>query len=496
MTKSQQASNLSGPKQTTHKPDGLFRLMILYLILLIVAGATFTIIAQPTEYWLDYGRSTSDLPWVSWLLSVHPLVFVTATVLYLFVLGLFLKKANKVAALIVWLVAILLHLRLTFFSLSGDWNQFFQSPGYLLTEVDYWLFVSFGVGASIILALGLRRLNQPRLEFALEVSNSVSGRFWTTVSLPSVWLFGLVVWLMSTTNFSDIGWRPVLSEHRPPAISSIEAAYDTNRQTAVLFGGEYWSEQLNKWIYVNDTWEWDGVDWVQRFPTNNPPSRAKHAMAYDPSREVVVLFGGLNEYGDLSDVWEWDGENWSQKLPSFAPPPRCCHSLFFDPQRSKIVAYGGIAGDYFYTDGWSWNGAEWEAIYFESTSPYASGHDIEYFPVEGYALLLPNLILQDNSWNTVQLDPAPDYRQHAEMAYIPETQQLILFGGLENEELYDDTWLLTADGWQQLDFDQTPPGRWGQIMFYDEVRGRIVLFGGTGQDARNDMWELWLTDEE
>ncbi|MBK8900197.1 MAG: hypothetical protein IPM53_03350 [Anaerolineaceae bacterium] len=488
-----QASNLSLPKQTAYKPGGLPTLMILYLILLIVAGVTFTFIGQPVEYWVDYGRSTSDLPWVSWLLSVHPLFFLAAVVFYLAVLGLFLKKANRTTALVVWLVILLIHLRLTFFSFTEDWNRFFHGTCCIVSEVDSWLWRVFVVITGLVLALWLRRLDR---QSAPEMSHPVGRGFWTAVSLPSVWLIALVVWLMATTTFNDVGWRPLVSENRPEAISSIKAVYDTNRQTAVLFGGEYWSAQLSDWVYVNETWEWDGVDWVQRFPAHQPSRRTKHAMAYDPIRGVVVLFGGHDTSGDLNDVWEWDGEDWVEKRPSFAPPIRCCHSLYFDPERGKTVAYGGLTGSYFYTDGWAWDGSEWEAIYFEGTAPQTSGHDLEYFPPAGYTLVLPNLTLQGNSWNTTQFDLAPEYRRHAEMAYIPETEQLILFGGLENEELYDDTWLLTADGWQQLDLPQSPPGRWGQAMFYDEVRGHVVLFGGTGNGGLNDMWELWLPNEE
>ena len=56
--------------------------------------------------------------------------------------------------------------------------------------------------------------------------------------------------------------------------------------------------------YYNDTWGWDGIDWIQEFPEDNPSGRRNYAMAYDSKRDAVVLFGGYN--GDfLGDTWEY-----------------------------------------------------------------------------------------------------------------------------------------------------------------------------------------------
>src|SRR5438874_3914689 len=65
-----------------------------------------------------------------------------------------------------------------------------------------------------------------------------------------------------------------------------------------------------------DTWEWDGTDWIQKTPATSPPPRECHAMAYDSTRERVVLFGGTDGSGFLGDTWEWDGTDWIQKTPA------------------------------------------------------------------------------------------------------------------------------------------------------------------------------------
>jgi hypothetical protein len=90
-------------------------------------------------------------------------------------------------------------------------------------------------------------------------------------------------------------------------------AYDAARGQVVLFGGSCSSGGLN------DTWVWDGANWVQKFPATSPPARWAHAMAYDAARGQVVLFGGTGSSFFLNDTWVWDGTNWVQKFPATIP---------------------------------------------------------------------------------------------------------------------------------------------------------------------------------
>src|SRR5690606_2683632 len=107
--------------------------------------------------------------------------------------------------------------------------------------------------------------------------------------------------------------------------TSFAMAFDSGRGKVVLHGGLSFSELVDledpeTWvdpIYWEDTWEWDGASWTQVETTGAPP-RFEHAMAYDPMRGKVVLFGGAT--GDSSsllshlvnDTWEWDGVSWTQ----------------------------------------------------------------------------------------------------------------------------------------------------------------------------------------
>jgi hypothetical protein len=99
--------------------------------------------------------------------------------------------------------------------------------------------------------------------------------------------------------------------------SGFGLAYDIARGVTVLFGGLQRERDENLEFVeqvLNDTWEYDGEQWIHVTPEQFPPARYGHAMAYDEARQVIVLFGGIDATGSpLNDTWEYDGDGWVQK---------------------------------------------------------------------------------------------------------------------------------------------------------------------------------------
>src|SRR5262249_14262812 len=138
-------------------------------------------------------------------------------------------------------------------------------------------------------------------------------------------------------------------------------AYDSNRNRVVLFGG---SDSFATTFFqgvpsLDDTWEWDGTDWVQRLPAHRPPARLYAQMAFDSRRGVVVLHGGLNypsyplQQEKLSDTWEWDGTTWTERTETPAPPAAAPYeSMAYDAARGVVVLST--------PDLWEWDGNAWK----------------------------------------------------------------------------------------------------------------------------------------
>jgi hypothetical protein len=66
-------------------------------------------------------------------------------------------------------------------------------------------------------------------------------------------------------------------------------------------------------IYADDMWEWDGTAWKQVNPSLVPPARENGRMAYDPTRDEIVMFGGYAGHF-LSDVWTYNPTTWKPRI--------------------------------------------------------------------------------------------------------------------------------------------------------------------------------------
>ena len=79
--------------------------------------------------------------------------------------------------------------------------------------------------------------------------------------------------------------------------------------------------------------------------------------------------------------------------------------------------------------------------------------------------------------------------QHA-MAYDDVHGKIVLFGGTNPTGGYSNqTWVWDGNNWKQMHPEVSPPARYGHAMVYDSVSKKIVMFGGYGEYAEmNDTW--------
>ncbi|HLF07313.1 MAG TPA: Ig-like domain-containing protein, partial [Thermoplasmata archaeon] len=78
----------------------------------------------------------------------------------------------------------------------------------------------------------------------------------------------------------------------------------------------------------------------------SPPARAGHAIASDPSRRILVLFGGMDGDSRPAGTWHFDSGTgaWSRPERPPEPSPRRLHSMSFDAGSGKVVMFGGDIG--------------------------------------------------------------------------------------------------------------------------------------------------------
>ncbi len=163
-------------------------------------------------------------------------------------------------------------------------------------------------------------------------------------------------------------WR-LVSDGKLPAgrgRTGYAMAYHAARGITVLFGG--YSDEGGEETPQGDTWGWDGHTWaLLAGPDGGPSPRERSAMAYDPARGVVVLFGGALEAGGehikRGDTWEWDG-SWrrvsGQELQ--APSPRYGHLMAYSTGRGVTVLVGEVNDDDPDGGTWGWDGTSWSVL--------------------------------------------------------------------------------------------------------------------------------------
>lgn len=252
-----------------------------------------------------------------------------------------------------------------------------------------------------------------------------------------------------TWEFDGSTWTQLAPALSPPARTGHAMVYDSGRRVSVLYGGK----TPNNNNPLADTWEWNGSAWTQATPANSPPARDGHAMAYDPARRRVLLFGGYNG-SNLNDTWEWDGSNWTPRAPSSTPALRRRAAMCYDSVRDRVVMFGGYNGSSRFHDTWEWDGVNW-----------------------------------------LQRSPAgqiPARRHDLAMVFDAARGRSVLFGGYQGSINMNDTWEwegVDAPGWIPRSPGMVPPARSVHAMVYDTRRGRVVLFGGDdGTNVRGDTW--------
>jgi len=99
----------------------------------------------------------------------------------------------------------------------------------------------------------------------------------------------LSLWLMvSTSALAELDWVRVTTEYTPPKTDGHQMIFDSANSLTVMFGGVQVKTRAQP-LYFYDSANWSRVS----SSGNWPPSRSHFGMAYDASRNVVVVFGGF-----------------------------------------------------------------------------------------------------------------------------------------------------------------------------------------------------------
>ncbi len=269
---------------------------------------------------------------------------------------------------------------------------------------------------------------------------------------------------------------------RPPGRRNIAMAYDPRRAEVVLFGGAPFSGLFD------DTWTWNGAVWTQQFPASSPSPRARHALAYDPATRSVLLFGGYTDDGGNNETWIWDGNTWLAQTPAVSPPAHfSVPALGLDASVGRLITIAGGAT-------WQWTGSTWEDV--SAAGPGVRlGPAVATDPARGRTTLFAGDFAGVNdtwewdgaAWAQRSPGLAPPRSYFSGMTWVPGLGSMVHLSG--NSSGYPrETWTWSGSAWtQRAAGTSTLPGQ-GFAMATDG--DGALVFGGdaAGDTARDSMW--------
>jgi cysteine-rich repeat protein len=260
-------------------------------------------------------------------------------------------------------------------------------------------------------------------------------------------------------------------------------AYDPRRDEVVLYGGRDNTEILD------DTWTLQGTTWT-RHAVSGPGALSDARMFVDGTG--VVLYGGSDGSAGLADAWRWTGTQWTALGPQ-GPGRRISPGLAYDTARGRTVLFGGS------TDGNTWElaGEKWVPV-TTLAPPVGEYLAAAYDPLRHQGLVVSGaatMAMRDGSWITIATAPIPN-RSAASMVFDSARDRAVLFGGVASGgTIVADTRVLspgaTSPSWASAGTVTSPSARTSTAMAYDSDRSVTVLFGGNdGLAPVDDTWEL------
>jgi N-acetylneuraminic acid mutarotase len=158
----------------------------------------------------------------------------------------------------------------------------------------------------------------------------------------------------------------------------------------------------------------------------------------------------------------------SAKMPSTlatysCPSERYGPAMAYDELKGRLILFGG---------------AEWNAgVFYNDTWAY------DY---------------NSNEWMKLNPSVQPPSRFNPGVAYIPDQQAILIFGGYEpSKHNLADTWLfdVRTDTWLELKPPNSPSPRSNVGMVYDEKNKKVILFGGSSNSEYPNS-DTWVYDFE
>ncbi|MEZ5966155.1 MAG: kelch repeat-containing protein [Planctomycetota bacterium] len=272
---------------------------------------------------------------------------------------------------------------------------------------------------------------------------------------------------------------------RPPARTFANMAFDPNRNRLVLYGGL--DQATNS---LADAWEYDVNAGTWAPGSGTPPSaRLAPAMCWHAGRGTIVLHGGQLPGTTLSpEFWEYDGRQWA--LRNSTGPALDRHSMAFDAARSRVVVTDG-------QNTWEFDGRTWQAFGTGAVLSPSLVYDTERQQCVAVSLIAWSFLALSawtgSAWSVIPPAPGLGTRSSHSLTFDPVRHLDVLIGGVDGGATTGDWWDWDGHDWRRTLPVHRLPARQDHAATWLSGENKVLVFGGR---APNNAWlgDTWLLD--
>lgn len=257
--------------------------------------------------------------------------------------------------------------------------------------------------------------------------------------------------------------------------------------------------QTSNWLQIGDGDDVDGSGGAAGGDGVMPPGRRSHAMAIDPERNNMLVFGGYGNGSHLGDTWIFGLKNstWIKVDSVASPSPRAATTLVYEQGYKRFVLFGGFnyGHSLVSNETWAFDTLTDNWINLNSRNPpearasYGMLYDSKReavvlfggFTEKGYFSDIWMYEPKQNIWRQEMItgDSSPAPRGAMGFTYDETDDVYVMYGGFSDSGFFGDTWTFnpTTKTWKEMSPDDHPP-LVRTRMVYDSEAGESIFFGG------------------
>jgi PKD repeat protein len=316
-------------------------------------------------------------------------------------------------------------------------------------------------------------------------------------------------------------WTETCAACSPGLLQGDMMTYDYADGYVLLYGGYQCSTgTCASAVVVGATWTYSAGTWTEICASCGPGDRFDGGMVYDAADDYVVLWGGCSTAACAAPIttWTYHAGTWTQVAPTNHPTARYFPGMAWDPSDNYVLMYGGcpVACDsgtgYPVGDYWSYVGGQWTQLgatasagtrsHFGMATDFADNEVVLYGGIQyngGYVYLSDSWTFSAGTFTQVcsACGPGELMLMDDQLAYYTGAGYVTLFGGEDpgTGGYSGATWEFLGGTWTTLSPTASPDASGWSSLSDDPADCTVDYYDGWDGVTGTNVEEMWVMSD-